>query len=183
MKLLCFFVLLVMCSCSFLDKERKEYFNQLDQLESEINALESKLLSNEIDTLAALQLATNSVELRIKNYLVLDTINMSLAKKLNDYKVMRRAFGPLGSQFQKGKKSLREERETLKKLRTDIENGSGEREKYSDYISFEKEKIKKISILIDDYVKQKNMNMNTFHSLHPELNEFSLSLLTKNDAY
>lgn len=64
----------------FLDKERKEYFNQLDQLESEINALESKLLSNEIDTLAALQLATNSVELRIKNYLVLDTINMSLAK-------------------------------------------------------------------------------------------------------
>jgi hypothetical protein len=96
---------------------------------------------------------------------------------------MRRAFGPLGSQFQKSKKSLREERETLKKLRTDIENGSGEREKYSDYISFEKEKIKKISILIDDYVKQKNKNMNTFHSLHPELNEFSLSLLTKNDAY
>ncbi|MFM7466454.1 MAG: hypothetical protein ACKO2O_00965 [Crocinitomicaceae bacterium] len=179
MKLLYFFVLLVVCSCSFLDKERKEYFNQLDQLASEINALESKLLSNEIDTLAALQLATNSVELRIKNYLVLDTINMPLAKKLNEYKVMRRALGPLGAQFQKGKKSLREERETLKKLRTDIENGSGEREKYGDYISFERDKVKKISILIDDYVKQKNKNMNTFLTLHPELNEFSLSLLTK----
>jgi hypothetical protein len=104
---------------------------------------------------------------------------MPLAKKLNEYKVMRRALGPLGAQFQKGKKSLGEERETLKKLRTDIENGSGEREKYGDYISFEREKVKKISILIDDYVKQKNKNMNTFLTLHPELNEFSLSLLTK----
>ena len=180
MKLLAIMGLLLLSACSLLDSERKKYYLELDEMSKDLTNLEETLLSNEIDTLAALQLATNNVELRIKNYLVLDTINMSLAKKLNDYKIMRRALGPLWSAFQKVLKSIKEERETLAKLRTDIENGSGERDKYRKYLDFEKAKVKQISMLIVDYVKQKNKTMKTFFDLHSELNTFSLSLLTKN---
>ena len=172
-------ILFIVNSCSFLDSEREKYYQEIDEMESNLSALEKKLLANEIDTLAALKLATNAVEIRIKNNLVLDTIDMTLAKKLNDYKIMRRSLGPLGSTFQKSKNSISEERQMIKNLRTDIENGTGERDKYPNYITFEKEKIKKISILIDDYIAGKNKTMNTFNELHDELNMFSLSLLPK----
>jgi len=164
-----------------LDAEKVKYLIQLEHFEDTITRLESKLLSNKIDTISALQLATNTVELRIKNNLVLDTVNMSLAKKLNDYKVMRRSLGPLGAQFHRGKEAIREERETLKKLRNDIENSAGEPAKYKDYLNFEKGKLEKISILIADYITQKTKTMNTFNSLHAELNKFSLSLLSKKE--
>lgn len=177
MKIIAFFLTALLTACSFLDSEKDDYFQEIDEMQEELNAMESKLLSNEIDTLPALQVATNTVELRIKNNLVMDTIDMSLAKKLNAYKVMRRSLGPIGSAFQKGKKSIIEQRETLKNLRKDIENGSGERDKYRNYIGFEKEKVKKISTLIADYVNQKNKTMKTFFDLHSELNTFSLTLI------
>jgi len=60
-----------------LAAEKVKYLIQLEHFEDTITRLESKLLSNKIDTISALQLSTSTVELRIKNNLVLDTINMS----------------------------------------------------------------------------------------------------------
>ena len=66
-------------SCSDLKKD--EQLKRISKLEKGLMLIENERSTNEIDTLTALKTATNAVEIRIKNYLVLDTINMVLGKK------------------------------------------------------------------------------------------------------
>jgi hypothetical protein len=150
-------------------------------LEKRILLIENERTVNEIDTLTALKIATNAVEIRIKNYLVLDTINLVLGKKMDAYKMMRRSLKPLGKQNSQLKQAIREEQKTLKALRSDIENGSGSRDKYESYILFEKNKLNQLQILLDEYLRLKNETMATYRELHPELNQLSLDLVRKHN--
>jgi hypothetical protein len=143
--------------------------------------IENERTVNEIDTLTALKIATNAVEIRIKNYLVLDTINLVLGKKMDAYKMMRRSLKPLGKQNSQLKQAIREEQKTLKALRSDIENGSGSRDKYESYILFEKNKLNQLQILLDEYLRLKKETMATYRELHPELNQLSLDLVRKHN--
>lgn len=73
------FLIIITISCS--DFSRKEQINKVNKLEKELGKLEQDLIANKIDTLSGLRSAINSVEIRIKNNLYLDTINMALGKK------------------------------------------------------------------------------------------------------
>jgi predicted nucleic acid-binding Zn-ribbon protein len=164
-------------SCSDLKKD--EQLKRISKLEKEIRLIENERSINEIDTLTALRTATNAVEIRIKNYLVMDTINMVLGKKMDAYKIMRRSLKPLGKQNSQLKQAIREEEKSLKALKTDIENGAGSRDKYESYILFEKNKINQLQTLLDEYLKRKKETMDTYRQLHPELNQLSLELVRK----
>ncbi len=166
-------------SCSDLKKD--EQLKRISTLEKRILLIENERTVNEIDTLTALKIATNAVEIRIKNYLVLDTINLVLGKKMDAYKMMRRSLKPLGKQNSQLKQAIREEQKTLKALRSDIENGSGSRDKYESYILFEKNKLNQLQILLDEYLKLKKETMATYRELHPELNQLSLDLVRKHN--
>jgi hypothetical protein len=150
-------------------------------LEKRILLIENERTVNEIDTLTALKITTNAVEIRIKNYLVLDTINLVLGKKMDAYKIMRRSLKPLGKQNSQLKQAIREEQKTLKALKSDIENGSGSRDKYESYILFEKNKLNQLQILLDEYLRLKKETMATYRELHPELNQLSLDLVRKHN--
>ena len=110
---------------------------------------------------------------------MLDKVDMELGRKMDAYKRMRRALKPLGEAFKKVKKGIEEEREALKNLYSDIENGYGERAKYEEYLAFESDKITKISVLLNDYIEQKEVIFKTYSKLHDELYTFSMSLLEK----
>ncbi len=166
-------------SCSDLKKD--EQLKRISTLEKRILLIENERIVNEIDTLTSLKIATNAVEIRIKNYLVLDTINLVLGKKMDAYKMMRRSLKPLGKQNSQLKQAIREEQKTLKALRSDIENGSGSRDKYESYILFEKNKLNQLQILLDEYLRLKNETMATYRELHPELNQLSLDLVRKHN--
>ncbi len=166
-------------SCSDLKKD--EQLKRISTLEKRILLIENERTVNEIDTLTALKIATNAVEIRIKNYLVLDTINLVLGKKMDAYKMMRRSLKPLGKQNSQLKQAIREEQKTLKALRSDIENGSGSRDKYESYILFEKNKLNQLQILLDEYLRLKKETMTTYRELHPELNQLSLDLVRKHN--
>ena len=111
----------------------------------------------------------------------MDTINLVLGKKMDAYKIMRRNLKPLGKQNSQLKNALKEEAQVLKSLKLDINNGSGSREKYESYILFEKNKINQIQVLLDEYLKLKRETLKTYHELHPELNQFSIELIRKNN--
>jgi len=166
-------------SCSDLKKD--EQLKRISTLEKRILLIENERTVNEIDTLTALKIATNAVEIRIKNYLVLDTINLVLGKKMDAYKIMRRSLKPLGKQNSQLKQAIREEQKTLKALKSDIENGSGSRDKYESYILFEKNKLNQLQILFDEYLRLKKETMTTYRKLHPELNQLSLDLVRKHN--
>jgi hypothetical protein len=166
-------------SCADLKKD--DQMNRIGQLKQRIDQIEQKRKANEIDTLTAMKVSTNAVEIRIKTYLILDTINLVLGKKMDAYKIMRRNLKPLGKQNSQLKNALKEEAQVLKSLKLDINNGSGSREKYESYILFEKNKINQIQVLLDEYLKLKRETLKTYHELHPELNQFSIELIRKNN--
>ena len=170
---------ILLFSCSDLKKD--EQLLRISKLEKRIELIENERLKNEIDTLTALKIATNAVEIRIKNYLVLDTIDLVLGKKMDAYKIMRRNFKPLGKQISQLKQALLEEQKSLKNLKTDIENGSGSRDKYESYILFEKNKINQLQTLLDEYLRLKEETLATYRELHSELNQLSLDLIRKHN--
>jgi chromosome segregation ATPase len=166
-------------SCADLKKD--EQLQRISKLEQRLSGLEKTRAKNEIDTLTALKIATNAVEIRIKTYLVLDTINLVLGKKMDAYKIMRRNLKPLGKQNSQLKNAIREEQKTLKALKTDIESGSGSRDKYESYILFEKNKINQIEVLVKEYLRLKKEIVKTYRELHSELNQLSLDLLRQHN--
>jgi chromosome segregation ATPase len=92
---------------------------------------------------------------------------------------MRRNLKPLGKQNSQLKQAIREEQKTLKALKSDIENGSGSRDKYESYILFEKNKINQLQTLLDEYLRLKQETLTTYRELHPELYLLSLDLIRK----
>ena len=165
-------------ACSSTNNEK--HLESISKMNTSLDSLEKVMLDNEIDTIAALRVATNTVELRIKNYYYSDTIDMALGKKMDAYKVMRRELGPLSKSYSTVKKGISEERQTLKNLLSDIQNGNGDKSKYQEYVDFENGKIDQLRKILAEYVKQKEKTMTTFHLLHKELYDFSIAVMNKN---
>lgn len=178
MRLFFFFTLIVLLgSCA--DLQKKEQLAKINGMNQRIDSLETELRKHTIDTITELKLSTSTVELRIKNNLFLDKVDLVLGRKMDAYKRMRRALNPLGAASKKVKDGINEERIALKNLYSDIENGYGERNKYEEYLAFESDKISKLAILINDYKQQKEVIFKTYSELHEELYTFSMSLLEK----
>ncbi len=131
------------------------------------------------DSLSLMNQKSTDVELRIKNNLISDTINLTLGKKMDDYKIMRKKIGRLKKNHSILKKAIIEEKSALNKLKTDINNGSGRKDKYNEYIKFEQNKLKKIKLLFKQYINNRNLIYSTYKRLHEELYEYSLSLIDK----
>jgi hypothetical protein len=175
-----FFLLPIVALFSCTDLNKGKQINAIDVMNKTMDSVQTVLMENEIDTIAALQVATNTVELRIKNYYYADTIDMALGKKMDAYKVMRRSLGPLGRSFVTIKNGVTAERTALANLKKDIENGDGNRQKYSEYVEFEQYKVDQLRKLLTEYVKEKDKTMKTFNELHQELYDFSMEWYNKN---
>ncbi|MFN5149532.1 MAG: hypothetical protein ACK457_02780 [Flavobacteriia bacterium] len=175
-----FFVLPIITLLSCTDLNKGKQISAIDGMNRTIDSIQTVLLENQIDTIPALQVATNTVELRIKNYYYADTIDMALGRKMDAYKVMRRSLGPLGRSFITIKNGVTAEHTALENLKKDIENGDGDRQKYDEYVEFEKDKVDQLRKLLTEYIKEKDKTMKSFNDLHQELYDFSMEWYLKN---
>ncbi len=164
-----------------VDLKKDEYTQRITKLETALGKIEHKLLFNKLGSLPELKRQTEAVELRIKNYLVLDTIDLITGKKIQAYKIMIKNWTPIWKQFSQLKDGIKEESRTLKNLRKDIESGAGDRASYEQYLLFEKNKVTQLDVLLQDYLRLKKENLQTYQSLHKDLNLFSLELLRKHN--
>lgn len=175
--LIAFSIVLIFVSCN--SNGNKDVIEKIETLSNTLDSIEKIVLENEIDTLAALKVATNTVELRIKNYYYLDSIDYEFGRKMDSYKVMRRSLGPLGKSFSEIKNGIKEEQISLKNLTNDISNNVGIKDEYESNYLFEKEKVNQLNVLLKSYLTEKNKTMTTFNKLHKELDSFSMELLSK----
>ena len=166
---LCFF------SCSDFEKEKSSVDDLIDRVES----IEKGFLKIKIDTISSLKMSTYEVERQIKQNYTVDSIDLVLGKKMNDYKRMRKMLGPLGKEEARLKGGLFEVKEQLMKLRTDISKGNGRREMYFEYIEFETSKVNQIKTLYDEYIKTRRDFLDIYNRLNAELIALSLSLRSK----
>ena len=176
-----FGILLVIFSCLFScsDIEKDRQIKKINVLTNSVGKLKIALSQNKISNVPEKKLAVYTVIKRIKSYYFTDTIDYQFAKKMNSYKVARKSLIILDSDYEKIRIGLREEKIALRKLKSDVLNGFGQREKYDEYISFEKNKTKKIKILLDEYIYKKKEFTIAFDSLHPLLNDYSIRLEEK----
>ena len=164
-------------SCSDIEKDRQ--IKKINGLTKSVEKLKIALTQYKISNVPEKKLAVYTVIKRIKSYYFTDTIDYQFAKKMNSYKVVKTSLKNLDGDYEKIRIALREEKIALRKLKSDVINGFGQREKYDEYISFEKNKTKKIKSLLDEYIYKKKEFTIAFDSLHPVLNYYSLRLEEK----
>lgn len=176
-----FGILLVIFSCLFScsDIEKETQVKKIKELTNSVDKLNIALNQNKISRVPEKKLAVYTVIKRIKSYYFTDTIDYQFAKKMNSYKVVKKSLKNLDGDYEKIRIALREEKIALRKLKSDVLNGFGQREKYDDYISFEKNKTNKIKFLLDEYIYKKKEFTIAFDSLHPLLNDYSMRLEEK----
>jgi small-conductance mechanosensitive channel len=168
---------LVLTSC--MDLETSKQLEQISAMNQTLDSIETVFQEHKIDTIAKLSLNAYNIENRIKKNYVSDTVNMEFARKMDAFKVMRNNFAPIGKSQTIIPSSIKEEREKLVALKTDIENGNGKREAYAEHVAFEQNKVSQLRSLLNEYVEKKEKSLQTYINLSDELNEFSLSLLEK----
>ena len=164
-------------SCSDIEKDRQ--VKKINGLTKSVEKLKIALTQYKISNVPEKKLAVYTVIKRIKSYYFTDTIDYQFAKKMNSYKVVKKSLKNLDGDYEKIRIALREEKIALRKLKSDVLNGFGQREKYDEYISFEKNKTKKIKSLLDEYIYKKKEFTIAFDSLHPILNDYSMRLEEK----
>ena len=164
-------------SCSDIEKDRQ--VKKINVLTNSVEKLKIALTQYKISNVPEKKLAVYTVIKRIKSYYFTDTIDYQFAKKMNSYKVVKKSLNNLDGDYEKIRIALREEKIALRKLKSDVLNGFGQREKYDEYISFEKNKTKKIKSLLDEYIYKKKEFTIAFDSLHPILNDYSMRLEEK----
>ncbi|MFM7667726.1 MAG: hypothetical protein ACKO7D_06005 [Bacteroidota bacterium] len=173
-------LLILVYSCSDINKNKR--IERISAMEKTLDSIEKIMNTNKIDSLADMQLAAQGVELRIKNNYKLDTINLEFGKKMDEYKRMRRAIPKLKGNWDKVKKGIGEMRKSLKNLKTDIENNSGKREKYDEYLKFEQNKLNQLCLLSNECQKGQKKILESYMKLHPELYQFSMELINEGNT-
>lgn len=169
-----FIAIVSLTSCS--DLQKKDQLAEIESMNLSLDSLDAVLIEKTIDSLSAMTLTTTGVELRIKNFYKVDTIDLEFGKKMDAYKVMRRNLSAFGKQQSKLKQSIVEERENLNNLSTDITNGSGEKDKYNEYLEFEQQNVATIRVLASDFTFLHDTVMSTYNQLHDEINAYSFKL-------
>lgn len=168
----------IVFACADLKKE--QLTQKVAKLEHELLVIEEGLIDDRMNTISSIKINTMQTELRIKQNLHLDTINLELSKQLDAYKLMRKNIKPMMQDYLKVRNGIKEEKQVLKRLAKDIEEGRGERNRYPEYIRFERQKVKQIALLAADFSSAKNQLFKDYETLYPPVEAFSQSLLKKN---
>mgnify|MGYP000247283509 FL=1 len=82
-------------------------------------------------------------------------------------------------QYLKVKEGIKEEKRVLKQLRKDINEGRGERNRYAEYIRFERQKVSQLSSLTTEFLRAKEQFFKDYALLYPPIEAFSRTLLQK----
>lgn len=175
--ILLLFVSVLTFAC--VDFNRDQLLRKVAKMNQHLLDLECKLKDPRMNDVSTIKVNTMQTELRVKQNLHLDTINMELAKKLDAYKVMRRSIKPMLQQYLNVKQGIEEEKRVLKQLRKDINEGRGERNRYAEYIRFERQKVSQLSSLTTEFLHAKEQFFKDYALLYPPIEAFSRTLLQK----
>lgn len=172
-----FAVIGLLAACSDLEKEQQ--IKRVQQEQKKLAQLTKKLEDKRIQDISTFKVNTMQTELKIKQNLYLDTINLELAQQLDAFKVMRRSIKPLMKQYHKIKAGIREEKAVLKLLSQDIEQGRGERQRYDEFIQFEHNKVEQLAALTTDFQRAKTQFFNDYKRLYPPVDALANQLVEK----
>lgn len=177
-KYLIFIFPLIIWGCK--DQEKSSYLEEIEVMYTKIDSLEKVSKAQNTDSIPSI---VNTIEKTIdkvkKNY-VADTIDLELAGLMNKYKDSKKSLSSNTGNLSKARAAIPEAKEKIEHLKHDIENGVGDRDKYDEYIKFEKNKIQEIESILDYYIKTNKKYLEQFKNTHPKVKNFADSLVQQN---
>jgi len=179
MKNIFFLSLFSVLFASCVDLKKEQLVKNVSRLNTKLEQIEARSKDSRMDSISDIKINTIQTELRIKQNLHLDTININLAKQLDAYKVMRKSIKPLMQQYLQLRTVIKEEKQVLKRLAKDIQEGRGARDRYAEYIRFERQKVNQIVELSREFQRSKAVFFQDYQRLYPPVEAFSYSLLQK----
>lgn len=162
---LCF----VFFSCK--DAEKTKLLTEINEMESQLDSMEVLAEKSKIDTLFKITNRIKANIAEVSKYYTADTINYEAAKLMNLYKQSMKALSSNSGNIAKVRNSIPEVREKLADLKFDIEHGVGNRESYTDYVDFEREKVKQIGEILEYYIETKNKFIGKYLESDPKVVE------------
>lgn len=169
-----FAVALSLYSCQ--NETKKKQLAQVNQLIKTTDSIRTVFIETKNDSIMHYITTVMDVEFRIRRSYKADTINEDFVKKMNDYKQVRKKLKPVINMHGQLNAGTVEELATLNKLKTDIEKGAGERAKYDEYLSYEKNKISDLLVVLKEMINVQTKQIATFNRYHQELYDFSMTL-------
>ncbi|MCR9172150.1 MAG: hypothetical protein NXI10_06645 [bacterium] len=131
-------IALLFAACADLKKSEQE--DRIAAMETKLDALEKEL--NDFDE-ALWKTWTTDAELATKQLkqLEADTIPLEMALQIDNYRKLKEKLPGLQKGQQNCLNQVKAIRKRLKKLKTDIENGNGRRDKYDEFLSTEEQEL------------------------------------------
>jgi chromosome segregation ATPase len=177
MKLKLFAVLLLsisISSCSNTDKNK--YITEINAMEITLDSLKSIANDTTKQNSTEIVMSVRQTIANVKKNYMPDTIDYDLAEKMNSYKEIRKVISRNSGNLAKAKQAIPEVQIKLADLKHDVENGVNDREKYEEYINYEKSKIEEIKTVLSYYLETTEVYYKRYDSLHPIIKNFGDSL-------
>lgn len=170
----CFLALLII-SCKSKQREKQE--KEVSVLIQKLNRLKDSVNANKMDSLLEMRLAATTLLIRVKTTYAPKKIDLVFGKTVENFKQLQRQLKEkkkngnrnLPGDYVLINKLIQEEESALEKLKSDIQFGRGEKEKYDEYILFERQKMSTIVKLYQQYLKEKKIFIPKFHKGYKEL--------------
>ncbi|MGM0478795.1 MAG: hypothetical protein ACQERC_06200 [Bacteroidota bacterium] len=163
------------------DQHKKQHIAELDDMQSTLDSISSQVNDTNRRNTHTINMAVRNTIIQVKNNYLPDTINYEVAERMNDYKEIRKALSSNSGNYAKVKQAIPEVQQKIEDLKHDIENGVGNRDKYDEYIQFERKKIQDIKDIFSYYQKTNKQFIDRFDSLHPIVSSFADSLTQINN--
>lgn len=172
-----FILSFVMLSCSDLKKGRQlehviELSNSLDSVNLEWNKSDTILIN---DLFFDCSKTIDTIEFLYNN----QKISLELAKKIDLYKHAKSDAQELKTIQNFYPTILKEKKQSLSLLKKDINKGSGRREKYDEYISFEQKELTTIKQQLEDYKSTQERCIKNYQSSQKDVHAFLTILKTE----
>lgn len=175
-----FILLIFMGLFSCQDSNKKQFLEEINQMQAQLNEFDSLANKHRVDTL---NLIINEIKQRTKEVAEVyspDTIDYEIAEMMNAYKESRKALSSNSGNLAKVRQSIPEVRLALENLAHDIEHGIGPREKYEEFILFEGGKLHQIEEILNYYIETKEKYMQMYQENNVKVIAFIEELKASN---
>lgn len=139
-------ILVTVLLTSCVEISNNEFLTEVDEMISKVDSLETKHRSAQISNLQAINNWSDSVDLKIRK--LFKPVPYDIGKKITAFAELRNNLEPFISSDSLIHNRLIRQKTQLVHLKSDIENGSGKRSLYNDYIAVEKSNLDTLSYLI-----------------------------------
>lgn len=166
-----FTVILIFLFASCHDFKKREQLVAVGDMISTSDSIQRVLETYSPDSARKIASNVTAVLLAIRENYHNDTLSLETGKRLDAYKMVLtdlKNARKIHAQIQDG---ITEEKPLLIKLQQDISTGAGDRSRYAEYISFEKNKITQLNVLLKSWQEILDRYTDTYKDLHEEMKQ------------